>query len=215
MKKLIPILVVLMLFGLSACETKEKFEHIEIETNFGTMEVMLYNSTPGHRDNMLKLVKENFYDGLLFHRVVKDFMVQGGDPNSRGAGPEVSLGGGGPGYQIPNEIGAPHIRGTLAAARNNNPEKKSSGSQFYLVQGKKMTDRELDGFESNKGFKYNEEQRRLYKEVGGSPFLDMDYTVYGEIVKGIEVVDKIAALPLQGVRPTEDVVMKIRYLGKK
>lgn len=215
MKKLIPIFAMFAILSLLSCNSKDKHEYIEIETNFGTMEVMLYNSTPGHRDNILKLVKEGFYDDLLFHRVIEGFMIQGGDPDSRGAGSEVRLGGGGPGYQIPHEIGAPHIRGALAAARNNNPEKKSSGSQFYIVQGKKLSDAEIDSFEKRNKVTYNAEQRRLYKEEGGSPMLDMGYTVYGEVTKGMEVVDKIAALPKNGERPVENVTMKIRSLGKK
>ncbi len=215
MKKLMPVFSLFVLLVLFACNTKEKHEYIEIETNFGNMEIMLYNSTPGHRDNMMKLAKENFYDDLLFHRVIEGFMIQGGDPESRGAGPDKRLGGGGPGYQIPHEIGAPHLRGTIAAARNGNPEKKSSGSQFYIVQGKKMTDVELDAMQTRKKITYNEEQRRIYKEEGGAPALDMEYTVYGEVVSGLEVVDKIAALPRNGERPVENVVMKIKYLGKK
>jgi len=215
MKKLIPIFAMFAILSLLSCNSKEKHEYIEIETNFGNMEVMLYNSTPGHRDNMVKLAKENFYDDLLFHRVIEGFMIQGGDPDSRGAGPEQNLGGGGPGYQIPHEIGAPHLRGTIAAARNGNPEKKSSGSQFYIVQGKKLSDAEIDNFEKRNKVTYNAEQRRIYKEEGGSPMLDMGYTVYGEVTKGIEVVDKIAATPKNRERPVEDVVMKIRYIGKK
>jgi len=215
MKKLIPIFAMFAILSLLSCNSKEKHEYIEIETNFGNMELMLYNSTPGHRDNILKLVKEGFYDDLLFHRVIEGFMIQGGDPESRGAGPEVRLGGGGPGYTIPAEIGAPHLKGALAAARTPNPEKASSGSQFYIVHGKKLTDRELDNFESRHKIKYNETQRQMYKELGGSPSLDMGYTVYGEVTKGIEVVDKIAALPKKGERPIENVTMKIRSLGKK
>ncbi len=215
MKKLIPIFAMFAILSLLSCNSKEKHEYIEIETNFGTMEVMLYNSTPGHRDNILKLVKEGFYDDLLFHRVIEGFMIQGGDPDSRGAGPEVRLGGGGPGYTIPHEIGAPHLKGTLAAARTPNPEKNSSGSQFYIVHGKKLTDRELDNFETRHKIKYNEEQRRIYKEIGGAPSLDMGYTVYGEVTKGLEVVDKIAAMPKNRERPVEDVTMKIRSLGKR
>ena len=215
MKKLIPIFAMFAILSLLSCNSKEKHEYIEIETSFGNMEIMLYNSTPGHRDNIVKLVKEKFYDGLLFHRVIDGFMIQGGDPDSRGAGPKVNLGGGGPGYTIPEEIGAPHLKGALAAARTPNPEKNSSGSQFYIVHGKKLSDREIDNFENRNKVKYNEEQRRIYKEIGGSPMLDMGYTVYGEVTKGLEVVDKIAVTPKNGERPIENVTMTIRYLGKK
>ncbi len=203
---------------LAACNSAEKHEYIEIETDFGNMKVKLFNTTPKHRDNMIKLAKEGFYDDLLFHRVIKDFMIQGGDPESRNAPPGKHLGSGGPGYQIDAEIGAPHLKGAIAAARNQNPEKKSSGSQFYLVQGKKLTDAELDGFQRQKGITYSPEQRQLYKEIGGSPFLDMDYTAYGEVVEGLEVIDKIAAVPVNvnpKDRPITDVKMKIRYIGKE
>ena len=184
-----------ILFAFSACDTTEKHEYIEIETDFGIMKVKLFNSTPLHRDNILKLVKEGFYDDLLFHRVMNGFMIQGGDPDSKGAPIHQPLGGGGLGYQVDAELGAPHIKGALAAARTTNPEKKSSSCQFYLVHGKKMSDGELDGLQKQKNITYSPEQRRLYKELGGTPGLDMDYTVYGEVVEGLDVIDKIASCP--------------------
>ena len=216
MKNLYLLLFVSVLY-LSSCSKGETFQHVLIETEFGNMKVQLYNSTPKHRDNFIKLVNEKFYDDLLFHRIIKDFMIQGGDPNSRGAAPGVPLGSGGPGYLIDNEIGAPHLRGTLAAARTggaSNPEKKSSGSQFYIVQGIKQSDAQLNSFEARKKFKYNEVQRKLYKERGGRPDLDGEYTVFGEVVEGMEVIDKIAAVDkAPGDRPIQDVKMKITIVN--
>lgn len=202
----------LILSLMSSCSSGAK--KVVIETEFGNITVELYDSTPKHRDNMLNLAKEGYYDDLLFHRVIKGFMVQGGDPNSRGAAPGVGLGSGGPGYLIDNEIGAPHFKGTIAAARTggaSNPEKKSSGSQFYLVQGSVQSDGTLNNFEHRGGFKYNAAQREKYKTIGGTPMLDNDYTVFGEVIDGIEIIDKIAAVQTApGDRPTSDVKMKIR-----
>ncbi len=199
---------------LFSCNQGDEFTYAEIETDFGTMKVKLYNSTPKHRDNFIKLANENFYDDLLFHRVINGFMIQGGDPDSKNAAPGVQLGGGGPGYQIDAEIGALHIKGALAAARTNNPEKKSSGSQYYIVQGKPLSDGELDMIEKQKKVQYSPEQRELYKTLGGTPSLDNEYTVFGEVVSGIEVVDKIAAVQTApGDRPVEDVKMKVRIVN--
>lgn len=195
---------------MSGCES-DPHTYVIIETEFGDMEMMLYNSTPIHRDNFIKLVEEHFYDSLLFHRVIPGFMIQGGDPDSKNADPGAMLGMGGPGYQLDAEIGAPHIRGTIAAARTQNPQKRSSGSQFYIVQGQRVTDAALDGMEHQKGIKYNETQRRLYKEQGGTPMLDGDYTVFGEVVKGLEIIDEIAGADRDGNdRPIKDIRMKIR-----
>ena len=215
MKQFLFLLLVSIAF--TACEpsgaTESDVTYAEIETDFGVMKIMLYNSTPKHRDNFIKLAKEGFYDGLLFHRVINGFMVQGGDPDSKGAAPGARLGSGGPGYLIDEEIGAPHINGTLAAARTNNPKRQSSGSQFYLVQGQPMTDEALSKVEQQKNIKYNETQRKLYKERGGTPFLDGEYTVYGEIVEGLEILNKITAVKTDnGDRPIEDVKMKVRIL---
>ena len=202
-----------MALGFSACGPADDHTYAEIETDFGTMKVMLYNSTPNHRDNFIKLANEGFYDGLLFHRVIDGFMLQGGDPDSKNAAPGQALGQGGPGYQIDHEIGAPHIRGALAAARTQNPQKRSSGSQFYIVQGSPVDDNTLNQMEQQKGIKYNDAQRQLYKELGGAPFLDNDYTVYGEVVDGFDVIDKIAQVPKgQADRPVQDVKMTVRIL---
>ncbi len=198
---------------------------VQLSTEYGDIEIGLYDNTPGHRDNFLKLANEGFYNDLLFHRVIEGFMVQGGDPKSKGASSSDRLGSGGPGYTIPAEFGASfiHKKGALAAARTGgpgNPDRESSGSQFYLVQGKVMTDGQLNQFEKMAagklpGFTYTEEQREIYKTVGGTPALDMDYTVYGEVVSGLEVIDKIAAVKTApGDRPVNDVKMQISVIQK-
>jgi len=192
---------------------------VEIETSFGNMLVWLYDSTPQHRDNFLKLAEQGYFDSLLFHRVIKGFMIQGGDPNSRNAPKGQPLGMGGPGYTIPAEFvdSLVHVKGALAAARTGdqvNPEKRSSGSQFYIVQGNPLSEEQLDQMEARKGFRYSTEQRQSYLANGGVPFLDRDYTVFGIVIKGLEVIDKIAATPKDGRdRPLEDVQMKIRPIN--
>jgi peptidyl-prolyl cis-trans isomerase B (cyclophilin B) len=188
---------------------------VEIETDYGTMTAELYNATPQHRDNFVKLAEEGFYDGLLFHRVISGFMLQGGDPNSRDAKPGQSLGFGGPSYQVPAEFvdSLVHVKGALCAARTNNPEKKSSGSQFYIVQGAPVSEDVLRQIEAMKSFHYAPEQVEAYKTLGGTPHLDRDYTVFGRVVKGLEVIDKIGAVKTgQGDRPVTDVKMKITVI---
>lgn len=180
-----------------------------IKTNKGDITVLLFDETPRHKENFLKLAKENYYTGTLFHRVMQGFMIQGGDPESIGAAPGVMLGGGGPGYLIDHEIGQPHLRGALAAARTNNPKKASSGSQFYIVTGVKQSASTLDQFEKMKGIKYNEAQRQSYINDGGRPDLDMDYTVFGQVISGMEVVDAISMVPTGNAdRPNEDVIIE-------
>lgn len=186
-----------------------------IETDMGNMMVKLYNETPEHQANFLKLASEGYYNELLFHRVVQGFMVQGGDPSSRGADPSTALGRGGPGYTIPAEFvdSLVHIKGALAAARTPdsvNPEKRSSGSQFYLVHGGRTTLADLKTEETKSQFNYGEKQKQLYLELGGTAFLDQNYTVFGQVIEGIEVIDKIAASRVgRGNRPVEDIKMKI------
>ena len=208
------ICAILIMATMISCDGGDKQRYVIIETKHGDMRVKLYNSTPKHRDNFIKLVKEGFYDGLLFHRIIHGFMIQGGDPESRNAPPGTQLGQGGPGYTIEPEIGAPHLKGAIAAARlpdEVNPERRSSGSQFYIVQGVPVTDAILDKVEQEKGIQYNEEQRRLYKEIGGYPYLDNEYTVFGEVVEGMDVIDKLAAVPTGRYnRPAEDLEMVIR-----
>lgn len=181
--------------------------------------VMLYNETPLHRDNFLKITKKKIYDGTLFHRVIKDFMIQGGDPDSKNAKPGEKLGNGTVGYTVPAEFRDSlfHKKGVLAAARDNNPEKASSGSQFYLVQGKKFTDEQLDNVETNRlKAKIPAYQREVYKTIGGTPHLDRTYTVYGEVVQGIALIDKIAEVSKdENDRPLSDVKMTITVLKRR
>ncbi len=198
---------------MASCKPKQ--ELLLIETDYGNMKVSLYDSTPLHRDNIKKLANEGYYDGTLFHRVIPGFMIQGGDPDSKGAAPQQRLGGGGPDYRIDAEIGAHHYKGTLAAARTGagNPEKKSSGSQFYIVQGKPVDPANLDKMGANKGITYTAEQKARYAKDGGAPFLDGDYTVFGEVIEGMDVIDKIAAVQIGNAdRPVQDVTMKVKVI---
>jgi len=265
---------VLLFFALlllfSGCKNEPKDQIVLIKTDYGDIKIKLYNETPLHRDNFLKLTKEGFYDGLLFHRVIQNFMIQGGDPDSKNAPEGKQLGNGGPGYTIPAEIRYPelfHKKGVIAAAREGdavNPEKRSSGSQFYIVQGKTFTDEQLDEIEDdfNKlkkqkiyfdlmpeyedsmmiyrregdfdAFsrlqkelqdkiekKYAETEkyvipeniREVYKTIGGTPHLDGNYTVFGEVIEGLDVVDSIAAVKTDKFdRPVENIKMTIEVV---
>jgi peptidyl-prolyl cis-trans isomerase B (cyclophilin B) len=197
----------------TGCEKKEKEYQAVISTEFGDITIMLYNSTPKHRDNFIKLVNEGYYDSLLFHRVIDNFMIQGGDPFSKHAAPGEKLGSGGPKYVIDPEIGAPHIRGAVAAARTANVKKQSSGSQFYIVTGKQLGPEDILQAELTKKIKYNDVQKKLYLEEGGYPSLDMEYTVFGEVLSGMEVVDKISRLERdERDRPLKDVRMYVKLI---
>lgn len=271
------ILAILLISISFSFAQKQKNTFVLIETNLGNIKIKLYNETPQHRDNFVKLVKEKYYDSIIFHRVIKDFMIQAGDPNSKNAKEGTMLGSGGPGYTVPAEFNPAlfHKKGALAAARtgdDSNPLKASSGSQFYIVQGKPYSDSDLDKMEQNRNmmiknnwmrdyifkpenqellnqlatfqqeknekamdsmivivetkvdelhkndpkFAFTKEQRDTYRSVGGTPFLDMEYTVFGEVVKGIEIVDKIAAVKTgQNDRPQENVVIKKMTIKKK
>ena len=179
------------------------------------MVIRLYDKTPQHRDNFIKLANEHFFDSLLFHRVISQFMIQGGDPQSKYAQPGQMLGSGDVGYTIPAEFDTTfiHKKGALAAARTENPAKASSGCQFYIVQGKTWTDADLSGMEMQQGRKYSPAQRNIYKTIGGTPFLDMGYTVFGEVESGLNIIDKIASVPkAPGDRPVGDVRMKIEVI---
>ncbi|TXF90573.1 peptidylprolyl isomerase [Neolewinella aurantiaca] len=202
-------LFALILTVFAACGNNGQGTTLEIKTNKGDITVLLFDETPKHKENFIKLANENYYAGTLFHRIIKDFMIQGGDPNSVGAGPNAALGGGGPGYLIDAEIGQPHLRGALAAARTNNPQKASSGSQFYIVTGVQQSEATLDQYEKMKGIKYSEAQRQAYIAEGGRPDLDMEYSVFGQVLSGMDVVDAIASVPTgRADRPVEDVVIE-------
>lgn len=192
-----------------------------IVTDSGNMVVRLYNETPLHRDNFIGKVKAGFYDSLLFHRVIKDFMIQGGDPQSKHAKNDQMLGDGdAPGGRIPAEIktdiGIYHMKGVLAAARDNNPEKASSNCQFYIAQGKIFTPAQLDSASKKRGYSLNEAQRTIYTGVGGIPHLDGNYTVYGELESETEVLDKIASVKTGPAdRPISDVRMYMFVVSEK
>jgi cyclophilin family peptidyl-prolyl cis-trans isomerase len=208
--------IVCLLAGLllTACSSEPKKETIVvIETSMGTLKAKLYNSTPKHKANFLKLVKEGYYDGLLFHRVIRNFMMQGGDPLSKNAPSGLMLGAGGPDYKIPAEIGRYHFKGALAAARlgnQANPNKESSGSQFYIVQGQPVAKGQLEMMTKGKNIKYTAEDIQRYETAGGAPFLDGDYTVFGEVIEGMEIIDMICSMDVdQNSRPLKDITMKI------
>lgn len=268
MRKKLILFIAMFMASIMGMEAKEKENLVKIECEYGTMIVRLYDDTPQHRDNFLKLVKEGFYNDLLFHRVIKDFMVQGGDPDSKGAPAGKQLGAGDVGYTVPAEFVYPthyHKKGALAAARQGdqvNPEKRSSGCQFYIVQGKKYNENELNQmeralgqkamqarfdqlvqenkdsikamrinrdqaglqalqdklvktveteFKDKQSVKMPEQMRKDYMEIGGTPFLDNEYTVFGEVVEGLDVIDKIAAVETNpGDRPKTDIKMKVK-----
>jgi len=191
---------------------------VAMETKYGTMKIELFFDAGDHRANFLKLAKSNFYDSLLFHRVIKNFMAQGGDPKSRHAKKGKRLGQNGPGYKLDSEIGQHyyHIKGALAAARQPdeiNPQKKSSGSQFYIVQGAAVSPAQLDRNERKHNIVYTQDQRKLYYKLGGAPQLDMEYTVFGRVYEGFEVIDSICQSPTDAyARPKEDVRMKVEVI---
>ncbi len=215
--KIFPGLIAIVLL-VSALSLKGQTTKAQIETDLGNITIMLYDGTPVHRDNFVKLAKDGFYDGLLFHRVMKGFMIQGGDPNSKDAASGAALGSGNPGYTLPAEIIPTyfHKKGALCAARTGdrgNPQRRSSGSQFYLVQGQVYTEEQLNEFEQRLNTTFTDAQREAYTTIGGTPHLDAQYTVFGEVTEGIEVIDKIAALQTdKRDRPLKDVKMKIRIL---
>ena len=278
MKKILLIILTILFCGLTACKTgtkkggdMDKETLVKIETTVGDIEVKLYNETPKHRDNFIKLVKDGVYEGTLFHRVIKDFMIQAGDPDSKNAPKGKMLGTGDVGYTVPAEFVYPkyfHKKGALSAARqgdNVNPKKESSGCQFYIVTGKVFNDSTLLGMESQMNenkinvifntlaqkhmkeiykmrkandenglydlqeklfaeaqemaakqpeFHFTPEQIEAYTTVGGTPHLDGEYTVFGEVVKGQDIVDKIQQVKTdRSDRPEEDVkITKVTIL---
>lgn len=265
--------IILLIIGNMTIEAKTRGSIVLIETSLGNIKIRLYDETPQHRDNFLKLVEQGYFNDLLFHRVIKGFMVQGGDPESKGASANKALGSGGPGYQIPAEIIYPqlfHKRGALSAARTGdqaNPQKESSGSQFYIVWGSVYTEDQLKGMGEQKKqqakqayfnslatgkretiqslytaknqaaldslqqelvalteaeFKNNPEkgdftaeQKTAYTSIGGTPHLDGEYTVFGEVIEGLDVVEKIQSCQTDSSdRPKTDVAMKMTVVDK-
>ncbi len=272
MNKIALSILAVLLFGFLSCKNRTSLKQeenlVKIGTSYGDIIVRLYDETPVHRDNFIKLVNEGFYNGLLFHRVIKNFMIQGGDPDSKGAPAGKQLGEKDAGYTLPAEIRPQlfHKRGALAAAREpdqNNPEERSSGSQFYIVEGKVFTPSELDTLEQEinqkrmmeinrkvllqhqqelvrlsqdkekfntrmaeireeadkeisnmKPYKIDEAKRKIYTTIGGYPSLDMNYTVFGEVVKGMDIVDKIASAETdQYDRPKKNIKMKVKIIN--
>lgn len=219
-KKILFSVLVLSLMSFSLFKGGKKETKVLISTEYGNIKIKLFNETPQHRDNFIKLVKEGFYNETLFHRVIKGFMIQGGDPDSKNAQKGAYLGEGDVGYTIPAEFNTKliHKRGALAAARqgdNVNPQKRSSGCQFYIVQGRKYTIEEIEKIEKSKQdrIKYSDEQYKTYETIGGAPHLDMDYTVFGEVIEGLDIVDKIASVKRDRKdRPLEDVKITIKII---
>ncbi len=187
-----------------------------VYTDSGSMIIKLSDSTPLHRDNFVKLVKQGFYDSLMFHRVIPQFMMQGGDPTSKYAAPGTRLGNGGDQMaRIPAEFNPTlfHKKGALAAARDGNAQKASSACQFYIVDGKTFTDEQLTMLERQNGGKYTEEQRTIYKTIGGTAQLDRNYTVFGEVESGLEVIGKITGAARDGNnRPYADVRIRMEIM---
>lgn len=207
MKKVIIVFMISMFFGSMSYSQNETM--FVIHTDYGDITGMLYNDTPGHRDNFIKLINDGWFNGSTFHRVIKDFMIQGGGKEDG----TVDVG-----YTIPAEFVSEHFhkKGALAAARTGdgvNPQKRSSGSQFYIVQGKVYNDQELANLEVRKNCQWTAEQKEVYKTLGGVAFLDYDYTVFGEVIDGLDVIDKIAAVQTAyGDKPVKDVAMTIEII---
>jgi len=213
------LIACLVFLSLNAFAAKPKHQFVRISTEKGTCVVLLYNQTPLHRDNFVKITQEGKLSETLFHRVIKSFMIQGGDPDSKTAKPGQALGDGDWGYTVPAEFRDSlfHKKGVIAAARDDIPSKASSACQFYLAQGKVFTDEQLDLLEQNRlKRKIPTWQREVYKTLGGIPHLDQNYTVFGEVVQGIEMIDTIAAVKTGAAdRPVDDVRMTVTVLKKK
>ena len=218
MKKILFINLLFVFFNI----VEAKNPVLVIKTSEGDMTVELFEDTPLHTENFLELVNKGFYNGLLFHRVIKDFMIQTGDPDSRNAKPGQQLGYGGPDYTIPQEFRKQHYhkKGALAAARQGdqvNPSKSSSSSQFYIVQGQKFSEEDLQKFVAGKyHIPFTEQQIKDYTTTGGTPHLDYEYTVFGQVIKGLDVIDKIAAYETDPAsRPIKDVkIINISVISK-
>lgn len=211
-KKITLLFLLNVLFSGSCVAKKNDFQKVKFKTTMGDIVVKLYPETSKHTENFLKLVDSGMYNGVLFHRVIANFMIQAGDPESKNAGADVMLGSGDVGYSIPAEFIYPkyyHKKGVLAAAREGdsvNPEKASSGCQFYIVKGKMFSNADLDEMERKRSMKFTAEQRKDYTTIGGTPHLDGSYTVFGEVVKGMEIVEAISNVKTgKADRPVVDV----------
>jgi peptidyl-prolyl cis-trans isomerase B (cyclophilin B) len=222
MKKQFFVCILLLISIFSFAQKKSKKDYlVTLKTKYGTMHLVLFDDTPLHKANFIKLVEKKFYDSLLFHRIIDGFMIQGGDPESKMAQPNQRLGdGGGNLERIPYEFKTNHVhkKGALAAARDNNPEKKSSACQFYIVQGKKMTDDEVTLIAQRNGMDYTTQQRAEYMILGGTPRLDNSYTVFGENIDNLDLIDTIAKQQKDSAdRPKEDIKMSmtVKKMRKK
>ncbi len=222
MKKHFLVYTSLLISTISFAQKKSKKDYlVTLNTKYGTMHLVLFDDAPLHKANFVKLVEQKFYDSLLFHRIIDGFMIQGGDPESKTAKPNQRLGnGGGNMERIPFEFKPNHIhrKGALAAARDNNPEKKSSACQFYIVQGKKRTDEEVTAAAQRNGMNYTTQQRADYMILGGAPHLDNGYTVFGEAIDNLDLIDTIAKQPKDSAdRPKEDIKMSmtVKKMRKK
>ncbi|MDL2223092.1 peptidylprolyl isomerase [Bacteroidales bacterium OttesenSCG-928-M11] len=210
MKKIIPLLLCL-LFTTIACKTQDMTDTYTIETSLGNIKVKLYDNTPLHKANFERLVEEQLYDSTLFHRVINEFMIQGGDLETKPASMQAKVDKTEEEKTIPAEFVREnfHKKGALAAARMGdqvNPEKRSSPTQFYIVHGRSWTDAQLKEIEDYYGSYFPENQKEVYKSLGGTPFLDNEYTVFGEVVEGLGVVNQIASVATGSMdRPREDV----------
>ncbi len=212
-----PILIAVFALTFSFFAHSQDRVKVKISTKYGDMVVELYNETPIHRDNFIKLVRDRFYDGTLFHRVIPGFMIQGGDPTSVDNTLNFTIGNGGPGYTLPAEFNPQffHKKGALAAARMGdvvNPKKESSGSQFYIVEGQVYDNNSIELLAQRLGTEFSSAQKIAYTTIGGTPQLDNNYTVFGELVKGFDIISKISNVKRdKNNLPMDKVIMNISF----